>query len=101
MNNYFVYIFLIDDVPRYVGISADPGRLYDHMRKTHNARLREMIDACRRADGEPQVDIVSRHATEEGAHAAEVALIARYGRLDLNSGTLTNDFRRRGTVRLG
>jgi hypothetical protein len=87
------YVYLIRDprynVPVYVG-KGRGHRARVHLRKSSNVMLDRMIAKCRKQGLEPLVEIVARFTDEADAFALEIALIAKYGRRDLGTGTLFN-----------
>jgi hypothetical protein len=93
------YVYLIRDprpgkrkVPIYVG-KGNRDRAFRHVRRNATARnpmLAAIIVKCRARRCEPPVKIVARFETEAEAFRAEKALILKYGRRDLGTGTLCN-----------
>jgi len=91
------YVYLIRDQrpdkinePIYVG-KGQGYRAFQHLRNSSNLLLRRKVAKAAK-DGLPQplVEIVKRFELEADAFTFEVKLIARYGRLDLKTGTLCN-----------
>lgn len=103
MNQYIVYQLIDprDNIQYYIGFGKDPDRPYSHLeeckrwlngRKLRHpnyfklARIRDII-----ADGYDYVaEIIFSFTNSDEAYNKEVELIARYGRLDLGTGILTN-----------
>lgn len=95
MQKFYVYIICDprpgkNNVPVYIG-KGQRRRAYFHFKgKSCNRPLRHLIAKCH-ADGHKiESKIIERFATEEEALAAEIALIAKYGRRDLGAGSLLN-----------
>jgi hypothetical protein len=91
------YVYVIRDprpdknnAPIYVG-KGTRNRAHSHLRQTsHNKVLERIITTCRKLGIEPSVEIVARFSNEKAAFKSETALIKKYGRYDLGTGTLFN-----------
>jgi hypothetical protein len=91
---YYVYSYTKPGAksPFYIG-KGSRTRVTDHL-KDKNLKgktlfyqtLRKMLDA----GIAPEIKIEKRFAKEADAYAFEIALVKKYGRLDLGTGTLTN-----------
>lgn len=86
-GRFWTYTVFVKYVRTYVGATGDPKRAHRQLLHLQVASLREVLDACDPHDAD--VEVVE-YATHADAFALGVALIARYGRLDLNTGTLVN-----------
>lgn len=93
MNNFYTYLyrnpFTLE--PIYVG-KGKGDRAYDHLKlppKT-NPMLRNKIRAYRRRGQEPTIEFLCTNEDEEFVFLVEVEAIAKYGRIDLDTGTLCN-----------
>ena len=89
----YVYVFRIDGAEAYVGKGSN-GRLWDHERAAlhHKRKTRWQVvlaSAIRRGKC-ITAEIVGEGMTADEANTFETQLIAKFGRLDLGTGTLFN-----------
>ena len=84
----YVYIDTERDIPMYVGKGKN-ARCSVHLRNASNLKLRNRISALKANGLKPEIVVYSQ-PDEETALREEVALIAKYGRRDLDTGTLYN-----------
>ena len=92
---YYVYVIVdpIRNFPIYVGKGLKgSGRHLDHFRlsSTTNVRLYRRLRSLRDSGFEPIIQLSEDLDPESAALQRESELIARYGRSDLNAGTLYN-----------
>lgn len=92
------YVYIIRDprprkanVPIYVG-KGKGKRAFQHFSPSRNvgSALNRIIAKCRAISLKPPIKIIRRFAKEKDAFKLEIALIAKYGRRDLGTGTLCN-----------
>lgn len=91
---YYVYVYRDPrpekfDMPIYVGMGKD-NRAWDHLKRSTNKHLHNLIKKLHREGFDPQPEIVINGLTKKQAFQREVELIALYGRRDLGTGTLFN-----------
>lgn len=95
---YFLHDPLTNEV-FYVGIGK-PGRAFTHVPKVRNDLSRgvtkwksprhQRIASILERGAEPRVELVHEGLTKEAAKKRETSYIAKFGRLDLGTGCLTN-----------
>jgi len=93
------YVYIIRDprpgkrkVPIYVGKGKDR-RAYSHQHRGHkhkNGALRRFFKECKKLKLDAPVEIIKYFNNDMDAFIKEIALIAKYGRVDLKTGTLFN-----------
>lgn len=96
-KRFYVYLYR-DPRPRkklqpiYVGKGTASRRRADHHweKGTHNPILRGILSKIRLAGLSPVIEIVAWFDSEAAAFDLEMALVAKFGRRDLRSGTLAN-----------
>jgi hypothetical protein len=84
---FYVYTYIIDGVPRYVGKGAG-GRWKDHRKST--SHLGRKLQQIKRLSNEWLTPSIVSCESEEAAKTEEKRLIKLYGRKDLGTGTLYN-----------
>lgn len=93
MGGYYTYIYFdprtTPPTPIYVG-KGHGGRDRHHLRETHNPFLRAKIRKIKQAGLMPLVVRAEEGMSSDEASASEQALILKYGRADLGTGTLCN-----------
>lgn len=90
-QRFYTYIYFDptnDMEPFYVGKGCGD-RHVCHLKRTHNKHLRNRINKIRREYGDPWIAFEFM-PSEQDALDYETALIARFGRRDLGTGTLCN-----------
>lgn len=95
-TNYFVYCYYdLNDNPIYVGMGSR-NRHLSHLvivqagGKLKNPRLERKIAQILRANALPKIEKLCEGLTQQQAKELEIEYIAKFGRLDLNRGTLYN-----------
>lgn len=97
VQRFYVYVYR-DPRPGkglaaiYVGKgSIARQRAMDHWRRgTSNPLFASVLEKIRDFGATPVIEIVQRFSEESEAHALEIALIKKFGRRDLKTGTLCN-----------
>lgn len=92
-NIYYVYIYYDTRKPLMEPIYVGKGknkRYKSHLRKSSNSILERKINHIREVGLEPHIDLVWTNLYDYEAKELEIELIKRYGRIDLNTGTLCN-----------
>lgn len=76
--------------PIYIGKGIDD-RMYHHInKKCHNPILERKLTKIKELGLEPIIEKIQDELSDEDALKIEVELIAKYGRIDLKTGTLCN-----------
>lgn len=75
--------------PIYVGKGHDR-RAYGHLTRTHNRHLKNRIKLIERLGSQPVIDFLCKDVDEELAFLCEVEAISKFGRRDLQTGSLLN-----------
>ena len=92
-GGHYVYLFRLNGKPAYVG-KGTKDRLWDHERAAlhhrRKTRWQRVLAGAIRRGVQISVEVLSEGMSNAEANAYEVQLIARFGRLDLASGTLHN-----------
>lgn len=84
---FYTYVFFIDDIPKYVG-KGKGNRWMEHRRA--KSQLGDALREEYKRSGKWLTPQIVYRGDEDSALAEEIHLIAFYGRLDLNSGSLWN-----------
>jgi hypothetical protein len=95
-KRFYVYLYRdprpgMNNCPRYVG-KGSGRRAYQHLTDIARTNLDVSLfmTECKKLGLTPELEIVGTFATEEEALRFEIKRIARYGRVDLGTGTLFN-----------
>lgn len=87
---FYTYIYHDPErkVPMYVGKGKDK-RVNFHLTKATNLRFKNRLITLERLGFSPIIEVIEMH-DEDAALEEEIRLIAKFGRLDLDQGTLYN-----------
>lgn len=87
---FYVYVYFDPErnIPMYVGKGKDT-RCKVHLKNATNKQLKNRISALKAIGLKPEI-VVKFQPDEDAALREEIALISKYGRRDLNTGTLYN-----------
>jgi hypothetical protein len=90
---YYVYLFVIDGIPRYIG-KGQRDRYSEHIRVVRRGTGKSMwytfLKKSMSAGREIVVEIIADGLTSEQAKNVEIDLIAKHGRRAMGCGTLMN-----------
>jgi len=89
----YVYIYYdtryIPNIPIYVGKGIG-NRMFDHLSECTNPLLKRKLNKIKQLFLEPKIEKFKDNISEQEALTLEKELIAKFGRLDLKTGTLCN-----------
>jgi hypothetical protein len=76
-------------IPIYVGKGIN-GRMYEHLTECHNPLFKRKLKKIKDLGLQPIIEKHTDNLSDQEALVLEIELIKKFGRLDLNTGTLCN-----------